>query len=209
MKLLLYCSKKKPYLYRVDDDDEFTLKRNNYDDYNTDLELEIYEKYYKSNNGKIVAECDFEVEEITKKHVEYFKYCYITESLNEWELMNKSLLNGVMMNDYLQGNKGYAIHIKNLKVFDKPRKLSEFKKPFPSKECKNCLHDFDCAFSKLESESHHCRDLYKAPQNMMYVSDGDEKKVLIPIHPEQLCKELNGECTIIIKRKVLKGMLEK
>jgi hypothetical protein len=53
----------------------------------------------------------------------------------------------------------------------------------------------------------------RAPQNMQYVYDvnsdnPNEKKVLISIRPEWLCKILNGEKTIEVRRKVLKEMLK-
>ena len=49
---------------------------------------------------------------------------------------------------YLKGKNGYAIHIKNLTIFDKPRELNEF---YNSK-------DYDKTWQPI----------IKAPQNMMY-----------------------------------------
>jgi len=42
---------------------------------------------------------------------------------------------------------------------------------------------------------------------MMYAYDGEEKKVLISIRPEWLCKILNSEKTIEVRKKVLKEMM--
>lgn len=49
----------------------------------------------------------------------------------------------------------------------------------------------------------------KAPQNMMRVIDayGDDEYILISVRPEWLCKILNGEKTIEVRKKVLKEML--
>ena len=49
----------------------------------------------------------------------------------------------------------------------------------------------------------------KAPKNMMKVCEWDiEDKVLISIKPEDLCKILNGEKTIEVRKVVLKEMLK-
>ena len=53
--------------------------------------------------------------------------------------------------------------------------------------------------------------IQKAPQNMMWCFDKDNNykmKVLISIRPEWMCKILNGEKTIEIRKKVLRGMLD-
>jgi hypothetical protein len=55
--------------------------------------------------------------------------------------------------------------------------------------------------------------IQKAPQNMCivrsyYPKDYSEKYILISIRPEWLCKILNGEKTIEVRRTVLKEMLK-
>jgi hypothetical protein len=54
--------------------------------------------------------------------------------------------------------------------------------------------------------------LEKAPQNMMWVyvkENGKwEERLLISVRPQWLCKILNGEKDIEVRRKVLKGMVE-
>lgn len=188
MKMLLYSCKAKPYLR----------------DYRGKA---IYNRFVTSPtdrpftsddtqpilNGKIVAECDYEVEEIKKKCVDVFKYCYITDTLNEFELMNKTQLDGNTTNNYLKGKNGKAIHIKNLYIFDKPKELSDYYGYYNEKT------------------------ILKAPQNMMLATSGFEDykgldlpidmKILISIRPEWLCKILNGEKTIEVRKKVLKEML--
>ena len=66
---------------------------------------------------------------------------------------------------------------------------------------------------KLGSENSFV-EVARAPQNMMYVYTSFElpeivetKYVLISIRPEWLCKILNREKTIEVRRKVLKEML--
>ena len=214
MKLLLYCCKAKPYLYKG-------ISTGNI-------------KYYKMNektiftekdkfNGKIVAECDFEVETIhCETHYEpevnigvgilpeFTCNQYSTETLGHFKLLEKSCLKDLTLpyeehrnelDDYLQGKDGYAIHIKNLHIFDRPKELKDY-----------------------DSSSH--TPIKHAPQNMMEVFSfikgkkmiqrfnkevecwWSESNILISIRPEWLCKILNGEKTIEIRKKVLKGMIK-
>lgn len=155
-------------------------------------------------NGKIVAECDFEVEEIIKECVGFFKYCYRTKTLDEYDLMFKTQLDGKSMNEYLQGN-GYAIHIKNLHIFDEPKELSDYYK-----------------FDGIYNDINNWKTIDKAPQNMMYAYDliselgfsGTynmhlKKNILISIQPQWMCLILNRIKDVEVRRKVLKEMLGK
>lgn len=58
LKLLLYCCNGKPYLYKTDD----TMIEKMDGDYHTQLNKAVLND--NCLNGKIVAECDFEVEKI-------------------------------------------------------------------------------------------------------------------------------------------------
>lgn len=180
-KLLLYCTKAKPYITRG------TSGKT----YPSCVISDGIQKWHL--NGKIVAECDFEVEEI--KLLEDNNATMITNTLSEEELLKKSCLEGYELCNYLYdnlwcGQKGYAININNLHIFDKPREL------------------YDCLIHpKIESKYYGCEHLSKAPQNMMYVELDDIKYILISIQPQWLCKILNGEKTIEIRKKVLKEML--
>ena len=197
MKLLLYCTKAKPYLADFKGD---------YQTYSNGKELdELFDKGFNPNdimnilNGKIVAECDYDVEEIEYKytiHTGYSDVVLKTNRLTESELFNKSCLNFFEITKYFnkpfrineKGHCGYAIHIKNLHIFDKPRELRFY-------------------YQKYKNDKH-LYNVEKAPQNMMKVigKQGDEY-ILIPIRPERLCKILNGEKTIEVRKKVLKEML--
>ena len=180
MKLLLYCTKAKPYLnYEID------INKKNYF---TDI------KYKDKNNlnGKIVAECDFRVEEIvcdlrnTKEKGFYEEYT--TKSLSEKELLYASKIDEISFINYLNSKNGYAIHVKNLHIFDEPKELNEYRKRIGD--------DFQV--------------LGKAPQNMMRCCELKymiEDYILISIRPEWLCKILNGEKTIECRKRILKEML--
>lgn len=198
MKMLIYCVKGKPYLFE-----------------NVECLKDICGKYYTYNhnegledktlNGKIVAESDFEVEKIKKLN---YDCSIITDTLYTDELMNKSCLSYDELEEYLKPNWdkednlknldviGYAIHIKNLHIFDEPRELGYY---------------YTRNDDKLKS----------APQNMCYCSEWSfnvekikenngcmiKDYILISIRPQWLCKILNGEKTVEIRKKVLKEML--
>lgn len=95
-KILLYCTKAKPYLYRQDDDCFELLNKLKNEDTSS------YKKYYRLNNGKIVAECDFEVEELRLDNDDPLgAYWYETETLNKYEVLEKSCLTDDELFDYL------------------------------------------------------------------------------------------------------------
>ena len=185
MKLLLYCTKGKPYLYKFD----------------KEYILEDKQFWNDSLNGKIVAECDFEVEEIKFYHIHerddlgilhnerWWEYQGLNIGNYKCELSEKSCLDSDKIMDYLCNDKGYAIHIKNLHIFDEPKELSDY-------------------YNRVPMMCSDKRSITSAPQNMRYAEDYfGHKRVLISIHPEWLCKILNGEKTIEVRKKVLKEML--
>lgn len=179
MKLLLYCTKAKPYLF----ENVKCLKDvgNEYYTYNNNKYLED-----KTLNGKIVIECDFDVEEIfgiSRGTNQPDKYDF------KWKdrILNGACLTNDQMNDYIPH---YAIHLKNLNIFDEPRFIQDY--------------------SKNENPYNYIEN---APKNMMYAYDvksfnNFEKKILIPVSPEEMCRIANKEQTIIVRRNVLKEMFK-
>ena len=156
-------------------------------------------------NGKIVAECDFEVEEITNCGTSFMimKYDDLQDNYRYTnEIARGSCLDYNDLKRYLGANNGYAIHIKNLHIFDKPRELNDYYK-----------------FDGIYNDINNWKTIEKAPQNMMYAYDliselgfsgtynrHFEKNILISIQPQWLCKILNGEKTIEVRKKVLNNM---
>lgn len=139
-------------------------------------------------NGKIVVECECDLVEVIK----YASYdcTYYTNTIDTFGLppllLQKSCLDHDALDEYLKEDNGHAIYLKNVKVFDRP--LS-FDKDYIYKDYKtNAL-------------------ITKAPQNMCYCYDRfGNKYVLISIKSQHLCKILNGEKTIEVRRKILKGL---
>lgn len=183
IKALLYCPKSKPYIDNRGND------ITDYPDYVFDCE---------GINGSIPCECDYEVEEIYLEEYDdyndsiYSKTYYETKTLQEDDLCKQSCLTADELDDYLKGENSYAIRIKNLNVFNEPKKTSEYN----TYNRNGKVHIADIP-------------IYTAPRNMMYAFDYyGNPFVLISVRPELMCKILNGECDIIVKKKVLKGMIE-
>ena len=211
MKLLLYCCKTKPYLIGGYHKPYYLDKGG---------KCAVMDARDNILNGKIVGECDFEVEKIIYRETDKTCYSFGTKTLTPDNLLDKSCLTILELCKYIgnnpnwtKGKYGYAIKIKNLHIFDEPRDLSEYSKKVEHCKCDKCLDHCKNYYAKnniTQTINKGCTKytiLYKAPQNMMYVFDLEEKKVLISIHPEWLCKILNGEKTIEVRKKVLKEMI--
>lgn len=205
-KLLLYCTKAKPYLYKSYDDngglaENGTLKE--YTEYGVSNVL-IDECNFHLLNGTIPLECECEVEEISCKIGSPFPYLEFEHELPKTCLTEEELEN------YLNYKVGYALHLTNIKSFEKPLELSEFYNSHLNEEIDKLIQENETleyphlspyiAYKK-------CR-LTNAPQNMFWCfGENGQKYCLISIRPEWLCKILNGEKTIEVRRKILKGML--
>ena len=186
MKLLLYCTKAKPYIMKYKDG-----KYKEIASFYNKQDLATYDLI----NGKIVAECDFDVEEIyIGKSYGFPRNIEIvyTDSLRQpIYLSQKSCLKLEDICEYLNHKDGYAIHIKNLHIFDYPRDLDDYE-----------------YMRRVKGEPTLRAVLTEAPQNMRKIIAYGTDAILISIRPEWLCKILNGEKTIEVRKKVLKEMLK-
>ena len=130
-------------------------------------------------NGRVVARFNATAEEI-KQRIGVFwvwgGHPYYTENVSEENLLKRSCLSATKLEKYLQGKIGTAIHINDLKVFDRPKLLTEFNRVKWDKcgvkdknglyQCHKCPyaihygHGFgDCGYDKP----------LKAPQSWCYV----------------------------------------
>ena len=214
-KILLYCTKVKPYLYDLrklmGEFSQYNAKQINFDDFLI--------------NGKIVGECDFEVEEITNCGTSFMvmKYDDLQESYRYTnKIARGSCLDYTDLKRYLGNKDGYAIHIKNLHIFDEPKELGDYFTKRPYNDINKIFTD---EYMKV---GEWYRPINNAPQNMMYAQEivpfkeehlikgvlqefrGNRvnEYILISIQPQWMCKILNGEKTIEVRKKVLKEMLE-
>jgi len=189
IKALLCCMNRKPWLVRNESDKYwYTMKQ---------FQLDTF-KNVRTFNGLIIAECDFEVEEIDCKKADkidrFYKYSRLTYR---------------MLDEYLKGNNGYAIHIKNLHIFDYPEETGRYstrtRKVVSDIICDSCTaFGFDCR---------KCPDGYDY-QNVGYIRrmmkvygrTAGSEYIAIPVTPEEMCRIANKEQIVLVRRTVLKEM---
>lgn len=175
MKALLYCTKAKPRLIK-----------GKHEFYTTDVRKDFITPFQFENtlNGYIVAECDIDkVEEIK---------LFFCENVEEFE--KQSCLTMKQVVEYTGDfNKGYALHLSNVKAFDELKDMNSF-------YANHCIDKYGITS---------CDMLMKAPQNMMNVCNSQGNRyVLISIQPQWLCKILNGEKTIEVRKQILNCLKE-
>ena len=79
-------------------------------------------------------------------------------------LLNAACLTPKMLNDYLAWGDGYGWHISDLRIYDAPRELSEFERPYECNECD----------AKWATECNACHEegkIKRAPQSWCYVEE--------------------------------------
>ena len=200
LKIILYCCKAKPLMEKSDDTCYEIGMSSRYIIGNDRLEI------VKPLNGKIVAECEVETEKIFRNE----DCVCLTKSLSGQAFEHFSCLNEEQLNKYFGfvselTKVGYALHISNLKIFDKPLELKDtYTRECIWNKCSRCEYGKDGKIKCCTIDI----PLSRAPQNMMWVWYKGERYVLISIQSKWLCKILNGEKTIEVRRKVLKGMVE-
>ena len=208
IKLLLYCTKSKPYLMNLNTKYFISSDRESL------CYIDKQDMKSIALNGKIVAECDYEVEKITAKNIAKYEKESCVDSVSMFKYLKPNVIWGssfeIMLSSFGDLTLGYAIHIKNLHIFDEPRELSKYHRPYG---CINISCESKAKGKYLGcSMVRHCKltQIKQAPQNIMKVEskiDDEKNYILISIRPEWLVKILNKEKTIEIRKKVLKGMI--
>lgn len=90
------------------------------------------------------------------------------------EIAHQSCLDYDDMVGYLGNKDGYGLHITALKIYDKPKDLSEFFKPCPTKEKGDCL-SCDC-LADNDYGGVMCKPLTRPPQSWMFVEEIETSK---------------------------------
>lgn len=142
-------------------------------------------------NGKVVAE--FTLNKITT-HLHNFIDCEDEEGYNFLvEDVKKAGFNteidGLLdfdkfVEEYGEGKPLYAWHIDNLKIYDKPKELSEFSGFIPNNKCEKHKKGFNCNKCDAYDKEHDtCLALYychkpikRPPQSWCYVEDMESKQ---------------------------------
>ena len=132
-------------------------------------------------NGKVVAEFTINKVDILER------------DLNDWlpknrydisnELLKNINLNQEQLWNYGQGKTLYAWHIDNLKIYDKPKELSEFSHFIPNNKCPTKQCGTNCEDCPNYDEEHEtCLALYYAhreikqpPQSYCYVEELEDE----------------------------------
>ncbi len=190
LKLFLYCTDVTPYLLcepYMDKNKPCRLLR-------TDIDKTIYNCVKETAvNGKVVAECDFEIEEHDETTIDWLCMS-LREKIIFSNMCKKANIDELECYKYANGKPLYAIHLKDLHIFNNPRELSNFNKII------------ETTYGEEPDTP-----ITKAPQNMMRCCYEKKPKewetgVLISIQPKELCRILNGEQTILINKQVLNCM---
>ena len=180
-KCYIYCTKPSKKYQTVAgsmvlNDDELFKLPNGEIKYGNSIELIAYDNYSKDNflNGKIIGEfiCDkitsfsFDTYYHTLTH-RHGGYNVSLGAFSEQELYSKSCLSFADIYEYIGERYGYAWHISNLKIYDEPKELGEFKKI--NRECWYAdlgLAKRDC----LECKNGECY-VSRPPQSWCYVEE--------------------------------------
>lgn len=177
-EVLIYCTKEKPYIVA-----SYSGVVENEKPYYVDVKFmpPVISEFI---NGKVVGK--FTVEKVEKINYKSYNENYCYYSLEEtiegnYGLEKMTGLNMSEIHNYLNGKNGYALHISNLQIFDKPKELGEFYKcgyneALKQQEFKNeQAKGFSCFVGgvyPLETLEKEYR-LTKAPQSFMYVEVGE------------------------------------
>ena len=168
-KAYIYCSKAKPYLYK---------------EANPPFELFLDSELYKGNgyddrlfSGKLIGEFICDKVYPIKNRGSSFSVADEEQSITN-EIARQSCLYYDDMVSYFGNKDGYGLHITALKIYDRPRELSEFRKP--------CDWNYDCCtckrakyeLTKAEAKVFYGCDseLTRPPQSWMHIEDLGEEK---------------------------------
>lgn len=135
--------------------------------YGDSIELMLCENYTKDNflNGKVIGEftCD-RIYELETRSPGGSYYVKGEGQPTTNDVARQSCLTLKDMHEYLQSKVGYGWHISNLKIYDTPKELSKFSRPFENCIDKVC-DEFGCA--SCENGGH----IKRAPQSWCYVEE--------------------------------------
>ena len=119
-------------------------------------------------DGKVIGEfvCD-DIDEIAV--FDDILYCVNNTQANK---LKQACLTIEDIKIYLGINSGYAWHISNLVIYDKPRELSKFEKPC-SHDCKNCKYWYSGSPVDYEPPCCEWEDCFlkRPPQSWCYVEE--------------------------------------
>ena len=168
-KAYIYCCKAKPYLYK---------------EANPPFELFLDSELYKGKgyddrlfSGKVIGEFLCDRVERLEEHIEQGGLYYIlSDTFNE-----QAQLDNWELHDYGKGKILYGWHISELKIYDRPKELSEFKKTkkLIARTCGMQARNGLCCAIDHEELCDNIKCCFKTPcppQSWQYVEDLGEEE---------------------------------
>lgn len=137
--------------------------------------------FYMSKDEKSFAKIPKEFQEKYRKHFGKVGMRVVCDKVTKFTydgygsyslplfLQKAICLDGMELYDYLRGKDGYGWHISAVKIYDKPKELSEFFKPCPTKEKGDCL-SCDC-LADNDYGGVCTNNLTRPPQSYMFVEE--------------------------------------
>lgn len=121
-------------------------------------------------NGKVIGEFVCDKIYNLQEHVAYGGLYYYNDQdgMPNTELIKKTCLSNFEIDDYGKGKPLYGLHISQLKLYDEPKELSEFKK--------GCNDMFDPQFGSYCVYCEEKCNIKRPPQSWCYVEEQDDDK---------------------------------
>lgn len=161
-KVYMYCTNKSK------NDDEWQFKPYLYLDWKKRIRwIDVaFESIFKCEflHGKVVGE--FVCDNVRKFEVQSHAYWYMMNK----EILKQACLTEVELHDYIgAGNLAYGLHISDLKIYDKPKKITDFEYPCPRPSgvynCYGCKYQEQISASKYGCNAR----VHRPPQSWCYV----------------------------------------
>ena len=132
-------------------------------------------EYTRDNflNGKVIGEFVCDRVYLTKNQVDSFVVANEEQSVTN-EIARQSCLDYYDMVAYLGDKNGYGWYISDLKIYDKPKELSEFINPCSRVKCISGCKDMKIEHAECLNKNK--RPITRPPQSYMFVEDLGETK---------------------------------
>lgn len=127
-----------------------------------------YEGAYENRTGEIVYAQQHIIGDFICDEVYEWKYDYCDGVDIDDDLILDTCLDREDINIYAKGKTLYGWHISDLKIYDKPKELSEFRTP-----CKHTISCWTCHnFDTLKLECIRCNcEVPRPPKSWLYVEE--------------------------------------
>ena len=128
-------------------------------------DLGLYSEGIYQNRMKVIGEFICDKVYLIKNQGNRFVVANEEEGVTN-EIARQSCLDYYDMVNYLGNKDGYGWHIADLKIYNKPKELSEFLKPCPAKKgvCLDCM-----AYNEYDEVC--ANNLTRPPQSWQYVEE--------------------------------------